>query len=495
MQIELTFIVVLILIQAIVFFVVKSKIKSLKNFFPSDINKIQVKKVFVSKEQIESPEHLTSYISELDGDNYQLFENSKDGESYELLIRTKSQRTNHSEFNNVITSTNFYLSRNQGSAADFNILKDICERNVDRIDNGIGNLINIPLYLGLAGTFAGIIYGLFNLKFEPSTVNQAISTISVESISGLINGVMLAMIASLFGLVFTVINSALFYKPAAYKNETDKNNYYDFIQRELLPSLSVGMAGSLNSFKSILNFFIQKFGENIHDYQDGARLLNENLKGQSEVLREINQLKIIQVSTKIAEIFKDLKDSSEGLTAYKEYQKELNKNISSSTTVVQELNSAISKYSEFNSNLNLISKQVASTFELQKQFKESLEVHFPTIPDHREVWRKAVDDFSQDVKGVYSGLQNHFNESAELIKKFTENNSGFFNAQTDIHSSIKVFVENSELQNKQQIELQKEIRELRNDLRESNKSSLDLNKDLLETLKKFVVQTAKIKQD
>lgn len=490
MQVELIFIVALIVVQAIVFYIVNGKIKNLKSFFPNDLSKIQVKKVFVTQEQLESPEHLNKYISELDSDNSELFENSQGGESYELLVRTKGQRVNYVEFNNVITSTNFYLSRNKGSAADFNILKDICERYVDRLDNSISNLINVPLYLGLAGTFAGIIYGLFNLKFVGTP-----PTISLQSISGLINGVMLAMVASLFGLAFTVLNSALFYKPAAYQNESDKNNYYDFIQRELLPTLNVGIAGSINSFRSVLDYFIQQFGNNIHDYQDGARLLNENLKRQSEVLKEINQLKIIQASTKIAEIFKDLKDSSEGLVAYKEYQKELNKNISTSTIVVQDLNTAISKYSEFNNNLNLISKQVASTFELQKQFKESLETHFPSLPDHREAWRKSVDEFNQDVKGVYTSLQNHFSESAELIKKFTENNAGFFNSQTDIHASIKVFVENSELQNKQNTEMQKEIRELRNDLRESNKAALDLNKDILETFKKFVVQNAKGKQD
>ena len=129
------------------------------------------------------------------------------------------------------------------------------------------------------------------------------------------------MIASLVGLGLTVWNTALNYKPAAYQNDTDKNIYYDFLQRELLPVLNVGMAGSLTNFKSVLNHFIIRFGENIENYSESAELLNDNLSKQQLVLEEINKLSLTRTATKIAEVFADLKESSEHLDSFKQYQK------------------------------------------------------------------------------------------------------------------------------------------------------------------------------
>ena len=70
------------------------------------------------------------------------------------------------ELKKNIQSINSYLKNNKGSAADFNIIKDITERHIDTIVNGINSTVSAPLFLGLAGTFFGIIYGLSFLRFE-----------------------------------------------------------------------------------------------------------------------------------------------------------------------------------------------------------------------------------------------------------------------------------------------------------------------------------------
>src|ERR1700759_3283542 len=155
MSIAIVLIVSFLITQTIVFVIVNRKIKALKLFFPMDIDQIQVRNVFAPDYLVESSDEFDEYISNIDEDDHQKFETTGEGRSFELLIRTKKQKKNHPEFNNVIVSSNAYLSKNQGSA-DYNILKDICERYIDRLDNSIGNLINVPLYLGLAGTFAGI---------------------------------------------------------------------------------------------------------------------------------------------------------------------------------------------------------------------------------------------------------------------------------------------------------------------------------------------------
>ena len=73
-------------------------------------------------------------------------------------------------------------------------------------------------------------------------------------------------------------------------------------------------------------------------------------------------------------------------------------------------------FKDFNINLKAISNNSVATIELQKQFKDSLEKHFPTINDHREVWRGQVYELNQDIKEVYKELNSYFKTSTEQIQ-------------------------------------------------------------------------------
>ena len=282
MTFEIIFILLLVGLQIFVFFNVFFKIKSYKRFFPSSFKEIQIQKFYITTTVLSEPDLFDEYLDSLSNEN-QLTEELDNFEQVELLVIPNSTKLKHPHFSEVIKSTNAYLCKNKGASADFGILKDTCERHLEKGDNEIGNLINVPLYIGLAGTFVGIIIGLWGIDFSATTEGTT-ATISSDSIAQLLNGVIAAMFASLMGLAFTVINSALVYKPAAYKNDTDKNHYYDFLQRELLPFLNIGVSKSLGSFKDVLNHFIIKFGENMNDYKDSGQLLNDNLEKQQTVL-------------------------------------------------------------------------------------------------------------------------------------------------------------------------------------------------------------------
>ena len=220
MSFEILLIGLLVISQVYVFFYVLRKIKSYKQFFPSSFKEIRIKKFLITKDLLSDPDQFDKYLDSLSNES-QTSEELENEEDVELLVIPNSTRTNHPHFTEVIKSTNAYLCKNKGASADFGILKDTCERHLEKVDNEIGNLINVPLYIGLGGTFVGVIFGLREIDFSTTTVGTT-TTISSDSIAQLLNGVIAAMIASLVGLAFTVINSALVYKPAAYKNDTDK---------------------------------------------------------------------------------------------------------------------------------------------------------------------------------------------------------------------------------------------------------------------------------
>lgn len=480
MSFEIIFIIALIGLQLFVFLNVLFKIKSYQRFFPSSFKEIQISKFLITKSILSEPDLFDKYLETLSTDN-QTYEDGEEIEEVELLVIPNSTKASHSHFSEVIKSTNAYLCKNKGASADFGILKDTCERHLEKVDNEIGNLINVPLYIGLGGTFVGIIIGLWGIDFSATTEGTT-TTISSDSISQLLNGVIAAMFASLMGLAFTVINSALVYKPAAYKNDTDKNHYYDFLQRELLPFLNIGVSKSLGSFKDVLNHFIIKFGENMDDYKDSGHLLNENLQKQQEVLEEINKLSLTKTATKIAEVFSDLKESAEHLEKFQAYQKGLNGYVDKTEKVAHDMNVIIEQFKDFNVNLKAISNNSVATIELQKQFKDSLEKHFPTINDHREVWRTQVDELNQDIKEVYKELNSYFKTSTEQIQTFIGSNNNFFTGINEIQNAIKIFVENSSIQKDEFNILKNQIVDMRNDFKESQKQSIETNKALIEAI-------------
>lgn len=494
-QFEIIFIGLLVILQVFVFISVLRKINSFNEFFPNAFKHIEIRKFRISKQLLQDNDFFLKFIDRIGiVETIPLEIISEEMEEVELLVIPESIQNCNQDFNEVVKSTNAYLIKNKGASADFNILQDICERHLSKVENEVNNMINVPLYIGLAGTFLGIIVGLFGIHVSDSGI------ISKESISQLLHGVIAAMVASFVGLGFTVWNSAINYKPAAYKNDTDKNNYYDFLQRELLPVLNIGMAGNLTSFKDILSHFILKFGENMDDYKESGQLLNENLKAQQFVLEEINKLSLVAMANKITMTFAQLNEASEHLESFKEHQKSLSVNIEKSDKVVQEFNNSIKEFKDFNINLKAISNITMTTIELQKQFKESLELHFPTISDHREVWRKQVDELNQDIKDVYNQLNGYFKTSTEQIQSFINNNQNFFTGVNEIQNSIKVFVQNSEIQKDEFKILKEEMKGLRNDFKETQKQTIETNKDLIEAIKKFnftlikITETSEVKE-
>ena len=126
---------------------------------------------------------------------------------------------NNNVLDKVLESTNTYLIRNKGAVSDFNLIKDIVDRNSDAVDQEINTLMSIPLYLGLMGTMLGIVIGLF---FMPSISDKNFE----NAIDLLIGSVKIGMIASFMGLLFTVLLTGYFYKGAKAIAESTKNDFF-----------------------------------------------------------------------------------------------------------------------------------------------------------------------------------------------------------------------------------------------------------------------------
>ena len=408
-----------------------------------------------------------------------------DDEDVQLVsLISKAQNYDNPEFKRVIFKTNSYLCKNHGTAADYELLKNICEHDIEVLDDQIHNTLNAPLYLGLAGTFIGVIVGLWGVNLNDFMTGS----VQTSGLQHLLWGVVAAMVASLCGLGMTVYNTVYSYKESVKDNDIAKEKYFDFLRTELMPVLSNSMASSLSSLKSVLGHFVDRFGKNLDSYAESAQLLNDNLEKQHQVLEDINKLSLTKTATKIAETFVNLKNSADKLEIFKRYQDQLNGTIDQVERASGHIGEVIQKFDDFNANLSIVLQNQSATLDLQQQFKEAIETHFPAGSEGREVWRKEFDMLVEDSKKVTTTLNDQLVSTTQYIANFIAQNQSFFDTFSKMDAVLKTMTEQSKVQAQSYVGLQQVMKDLRTDMLEGQKEAVELNKALKEEIIKLTAE-------
>lgn len=481
----------------------KEKIAQLAGFFPNEAS-FELVQSSITKEVLQSKIRLEDFIKNPpqrhvpESPVIQSDDEEDTDESINASIQTKpieyadvdliriKNGTGSSAFKEVVYETNAYLCKNVGTSADFSIIQDICERKIESLETQISNTVNVPLYLGLAGTFIGIITGLAGIAFNIDSLFSAGETAQTSPIRNLLVGVVIAMIASFVGLYLMIKNSSINYKEALVECDKNKNGYYDFVRRELMPVLSNSMASSLNSLKSVLGEFIGKFGHNLDAYANSAELLNDNIEKQHLLLVEINRMDQTNVATQIAETFKTLKESSETLTAFRGYQDSLNKTIEEVNTAVSRIDTIVDTFEDFAKSLKVVVENQETAGKLQAQFKSAIETHFPTGSEAREAWRKQFDELTTDASTVSEELNTQLRASTDYIRSFVQDNQNAFNFLTNFKDTLYSLVEYANVQATCYKDLKEEIVNLKKAQVMAHSDSAKLNADLLTAVKEMI---------
>lgn len=470
-------VITVILLQLFFFTGTRRMIKSLTSLF-SSVHNLHIIKSKISREELESKASIEKKSS-----NPTPYNDEELEEDEQLVNLIAEKKKGNIIFSEILKLTNAYLCKNVGTSADLGVIEDICEKRIDGLNQEITNTINVPLYLGLGGTFIGIITGVLGVT---RNIENLFSTSGdMSSLTNLLWGVGIAMFASLIGLSLMIWNSAIEYKKALAVLESGKSEYFDFVRRELMPTLSNSMASSLNSLRGVLGHFVDNFGRNLDAYADSAQLLNDNLEKQHLVLLEINKLSITETANAINESFIKLKQSSDALEAFYDYQKGLNKTIGNIDNAVVKIEDVINNFKDFTSALNVVIKNQNVATELQQQFKESIEQNFPTGSDARDIWRKQFDFLIEDAQEVSTALKKQLAENTEYIKTFVEGNKTVFDSLAQQGQIMQQLAEYVKLQGECYTALQKEIADMKNEQIKSQEITLDLNKDLVLVIKEL----------
>ena len=332
------------------------------------------------------------------------------------------------EFGQIIVDTNEYLLNNRGAAADFGILKDISERHAEALDEEIQAQVATPLYLGLLGTFTGAILGLVSLvgnPFADVVADPAKDTsFSNGDVQHFLGGVLIAMIGSLFGLAFTLAGNQLL-KQARAVRDRNKNAYYTFLQKALLPKLNSDMQAGMSNLKSVLDtfntdFFSQiqnDFFSKIHEFTPLIASITENVSVQKRFLEQLEKIGYSELANATIKVFDRVDESAQTFEKFLGYQQALNNTVNHGAEVAQVITALLNRLTALEQGLASVPQYLQQHDDALRQQVAFFSQHGKLLADLGAQIRQGVSEgvhrMDVDLDGRLLELQHEATEAHE----------------------------------------------------------------------------------
>lgn len=302
----------------------------------------------------------------------------------------------------LLYAINTYLFRNRGVASDFHLIKDVVERNCDAVENDINQSISLPLYLGLLGTFLGIILGLIQISgVDFSNSSEALD----DAIKLLLGGVKIAMFASFTGLLLTIINSGFIFKGAKESMEDKKNDFYTFLQIDLLPLLNQNINSTLFSLQSNLHKFNQEFKGNITVLSAVMGKNYDALVAQEKILSTLEKMDVMEFAKANVKVLRELQIATDKFAEFNMYLGAVNELVTNTKAFSNNLTEVLTRTDTFHH----LGQQLVTIFSENKELIKFLQNHYNSLDASHQLIVQSVN-----------GVGNTLDESLLKLKEFTQ---------------------------------------------------------------------------
>lgn len=311
---------------------------------------------------------------------------------------------------NIETSINTYLRKNKGAVSDFNLIKDIVERNCDTLEAEITSQTPLPLYLGLMGTVAGIILGLFTI-----TIRGGFSNIE-NVIEILMSDVAVAMIASFMGIGFTTFT---LWKSKQCKVivEANKNRFYTWIQTNLLPVISKSAVSAITLLQQNLTRFNESFTGTVDRLEEKLGDVGDVYESQIQILEKIETIDVKRMAVANVKVLAALDGSMGSLDRFSQYMS----NVTEYLTAVRELNEKLDEHLERTETLGIVSefyKKQMKEIELRQDAIKSAVISVDNVM--KSAFATLQSNSEQGLRSMQEAFVGHMMSMQEMISKQTE---------------------------------------------------------------------------
>lgn len=328
------------------------------------------------------------------------------------LIRLDSS-TDNPLIIRVVDSINSYLLRNKGAISDFNLIKDIVERNCDAVDEEINQQLPVPIYLGLMGTILGIILGLWSIDFDPENF--------MDSVSSLISSVKWAMGCSFAGLLITTILSAWLYRGAKAKLEVQKNELYTFIQIELLPQLSQDANSTILTMQAHLEKFNEGFSENVNGFDGIMNRILEAFDSQVRLTEQLQHMDIARVARLNANVLVELRNSMTEFEKFNQYLSLMNSFVGKTAQLTDSVNHQLTRTEDIKTIVGSMQENIENNRIVMVKLQDFLgkvEAHNALLTATASLddqLSDAIDQLKKHVQEEINAIQQHTTEATQEL--------------------------------------------------------------------------------
>lgn len=362
----------------------------------------------------------------------------------------------NAEFQETLDNINEYLRLNKTKSADYQIIKEIVERDSEKTEDDVNTMLTSPLYLGLMATIVGAAIGVI---FFAWTDLEALLTgvqIHAQGIKTLLTDIGIAMTASFLGVFFTAITTAK-YKDARGDMLKRKNHFLSWIQTRVMPNMSDSLTGALTKMAQDLNHFNSTFAENTIELKETLSRVTDNYDSQIQLLDAIDRIKIEKIAKANVAVYDKLQGCTEEIEKLFEH--------------LGKSEEYISQVVKLNSSLGDIEARTKLSEELGNYFKQEMEF----IQDRQGIMRQQM-----------SGLDSVVQESLEnLGASLGASISGLIEIFQKQNQQVQALIE------EQQIGLSKALEEQRNAINNKIEEINDPFGGLKDTFKEIGEQSRK----
>lgn len=405
-------------------------------------------------------------------DNYKTEKVLVDDASVPQLAKVGS---NGFDLNKIISEINNYVIKTRGTT-DFAVIQNKVERNITmRYDQTMAKL-SFPTNIGLMGTFLGVFLGIvmFVLGFNGS------DALRDSSIRNLLIGVLISMSTSFIGLLLTTINSSRIGE-AQKDVESDKNEFYDFVQTELMPSLDVSLVvaisklhetvnnfepafnGVISNFQSTFDRCTRAFGDsfetNVNTVTNAVNVMgknmdkiNENIALQRSVLSTFKSEEVVRGLEKYVEAADHFVGITQSLNKFEEARRmmlaaaqeaiEIQNTYSESLKIPREIavriNNILDRIKTFEENINRIGDKLNEREILGNDVVNKIKDQINSIANRS----KIADSYLEVADG---NLKDLFTEQTEVIsklnKRYTEAIQNHIDSFENMMEDLKIEIE------------------------------------------------------
>ena len=375
-----------------------------------------------------------------------------DGRKTVNNVLIKDVAEEESELKNLIRDINAYIKKSKGTVA-FSIIQNKTERRISMLYEIATSKLSFPTHIGLMGTFAGVFVGL--VMFLVGTLCSG--GITDSTIQSLITGVLVSMLTSCCG-IWMLITSHRQASATTNQVDKDKNEFYEWVQNELMPSVDVSMVEAIGKLHETIDQFEPSFSGVISEFKTAFRdvtgafgtdfresvkvvssavkrmgenmdKVNRNIKLQDDLLDSIRSRELIkgmdafvEASHKFSEITGSLDQFERArrlmLVAAQEtinIQKSFNESLSVPKQVAAEINMILDRVRNFENRINLVGEAIAQTKMVGSKTVEQIEQSLFAIKKMQDVAKDYAEMSNEKLKEYF---EHHKVELGRIAKRY-----------------------------------------------------------------------------